>query len=74
MSPDRLKRRTVKKPVFSGNLLKPQQVIGHINVAVNDGQEDMPDTIIINGTEVKLTKEKPLPKPTEDGTYWWQQD
>ena len=73
MSPDRLKPpKTVKKPI-NGNLFKRNQVTGHLTVAVDDGQE-MPPTVVINGVEETLTKEKPLPKPKDNGTYWWQQD
>jgi len=55
---------------------KPQQIIGRKKVPKRkiDDDQEMPPTVIINGVEETLTDKKPLSKPADDGTYWWQQD
>lgn len=68
--------KTVVRPVH-GNPLKPDQITGHIKIAVEDG-EFVPETVVDQeGNVVPLVKENPtkksagLHKPADIGIPDW---
>ena len=70
MTPD--VKKSVRVPIH-GNPFKRGQITGHLEVAIDDGQE-MPPTVIENGQEVKLSRTRPLHKPQDVGIPRWLQD